>query len=366
MKRGILCCLAAGLLLLLSGCGARESVQVPELLEPVGVRTDSAVVTRGDLYATKAYEGALTARGVELSFEIDGTLAHVDIYPGKWVQQGEVLLTIDQTDLKKQLDDLTERISYLDEHGAIEDEIARLEIEKLRLTLEWVSAQGSQQQIDLAALDVEQAELDLLSAQQNRAIDRSALQREYDELAVDYGKNTITAPFSGHVFYENALLEGSYVRAYQPVVYMADPADLSLIVTQYLTDREIANNKVYALIDGQRYDVVYDPLTRDEMTALILSGQSLTSRFRVVMPEGGEEAGHAGQYGVLCMETGLVEDVLMIPSGAVLASGSGKYVYVIGEDGERVRRDVQTGRSNGIDTVIVEGLEEGETVYVGE
>ena len=137
MKRVILFGLALALALGLSGCGARESVQAPELMEPVGVKTDSAVVTRGDLYTTKAYEGSLVAKGVELSFEIEGNLAHVDIYPGKWVEEGDVLLTIDQTALKKQMDDLSRRMDYMDENGALEDEIARLEIEKLKLTLEW-------------------------------------------------------------------------------------------------------------------------------------------------------------------------------------------------------------------------------------
>ena len=52
---------------LLSGC-AREDAAVqeaPELLEPVGVRTDYAVAARRDMYTISVYEGSVVATAEE-------------------------------------------------------------------------------------------------------------------------------------------------------------------------------------------------------------------------------------------------------------------------------------------------------------
>ena len=50
---------------------------------------------------------------------------------------------------------------------------------------------------------------------------------------------------------------------------------------------------------------------------------------------------------------------------AVLADAAGKYVYVVGKNGERVRRDVKLRVPVGaIDAQVLEGLEEGERIYV--
>ena len=52
-----------------------------------------------------------------------------------------------------------------------------------------------------------------------------------------------------------------------------------------------------------------------------------------------------------------------MPSGAVMNDSGGKYVYV-DEDGSRVRRTVRAGVSTDGLVQIIEGLEEGEAVYV--
>ena len=57
MKRwkwgALLLCVAV----LFTGCAAREAepVEVPELLEPVGVSMDSAQVVRGDIYTVQTF-----------------------------------------------------------------------------------------------------------------------------------------------------------------------------------------------------------------------------------------------------------------------------------------------------------------------
>ena len=71
----------------------------------------------------------------------------------------------------------------------------------------------------------------------------------------------------------------------------------------------------------------------------------------------------AGQYAAICIWNDYVPDALLVPSGAVLKKADGKYVYV-DQNGSRVERMVKTGKSTDGLVQILEGLEEGEVVYV--
>ena len=133
MKR-ILWGLLAALLIAATLAGCARSVEVaetPELLEPVGVKVDTAVVTRGDLYAMSMYEGSVIAAAEELSFEIDGKIGEVCVWPGKWVEQGDLLFSLDQTALGERIASLVDTESDrleegLDWRARKEDSLKRL------------------------------------------------------------------------------------------------------------------------------------------------------------------------------------------------------------------------------------------------
>ncbi len=365
MKR--LLCLALAAALLLCGCAPRqETEEAPELLEPVGAKSDTAVVTRGDLYTLTMAEGSIVAAAEELSFEIDGTIGVIHVWPGKWVEEGEALMELDQTSLKERMDQLERQIEYANVNGAYDDALAEADIEMLELTLSRLRANGQadRRSIELAELNVTEARQNLRQAQELRALSTSILKEEYDQLAADYGRNVLRAPFAGNVFSQN-LTEGTSVQAEKTVAYIADPTDLTMVVSEYVSDAKLAAGRYYALIGGREYELEYEPMTREEMSAIILSGQSLTTRFRVVGPEDALSEVHAGEYAVLCVESGRINDVLMVPAGALYSSAGGRYVYVQTENG-RERRDVDIGRTNGLMTEITGGLAEGDIVYVKE
>jgi len=70
-----------------------------------------------------------------------------------------------------------------------------------------------------------------------------------------------------------------------------------------------------------------------------------------------------GDFILVCMVKDYHEQVLSIPNSAVYKDSSGTYVYLM-QDGIRVRQNVTTGYKNNVYTEIVEGLEEGDQVYV--
>ena len=368
MKR-LLFGLVLGLLALsaLTGCAGREPVQdVPELLEPVGVKVDTAVVTRGDLYKISVYEGSVVAKAEELSFEIDGRISEVSVWPGKWVEEGELLFTLDQTALEKRMAALERQISYIEDSGAYDDAAAAIDIELLEMRLEKLRADGADETaLSLAEMDVEQARLDLKQAQELRALSASSLKEELKVISADYGRNELRAPFSGNVFYLGTLVEGTAVQADKTVAYIANPDDLTLTISDYLSENKLAHSDYYALIGGKRYELTHVPMTLKEMTSILLSSRSLPTHFRIAGPQEDLADVSAGMYAAVCLENGKVEDALIIPMGALYSAGGEKYVYVQTENG-RERRTVTMGVTNGLDAQITDGLSEGEIVYVKE
>jgi len=61
-----------------------------------------------------------------------------------------------------------------------------------------------------------------------------------------------------------------------------------------------------------------------------------------------------------------LENVLLIPVKAVFVENNKQYVNVVQPDGSYEKRAVSTGLSNGTQTQVVSGLDEGETVAVGK
>ena len=120
---------------------------------------------------------------------------------------------------------------------------------------------------------------------------------------------------------------------------------------------------MYAHIGGEQYEVELIPVDQKEYVSKMLANETLTSQFRIIGPEEALDELEAGQYAVVLLYDGYIPDALLVPSGAVFRDGTGRYVYV-DEDGARVRRLVKIGKVTAGVTQILEGLEEGEVVYV--
>ncbi len=364
VKAALLLC--AALALVLTGCATKQSEPVPELLKPIGAKTDTAEVVRGELYTTTMYEGSVEARTEELSFEINGTIGTMNVYLGKWVEEGDILMELDQTARKEQMENLQAQIDYIEANGEYDDAIANVGIDFLKVDMEELIANGrSQWRRDLKQLEIDEAEMALQQAQELRALSVEELQAQLDVLNEDLGRNTIVAPCSGHVYYDPGLRVGSTVLAQKAVLYITDPNDLRFTIPNYVGEMELASSRYYALIGGQRCEVEYIPLEREEMSSILLSGSRLPTHFRVTGPEEALEKISAGESGAFCMEKGYIADALLIPVGALHNSSGELYVYVITDEGQE-KRVVSIGGRNGIVVQILDGLEEGELVYVRE
>ena len=117
------------------------------------------------------------------------------------------------------------------------------------------------------------------------------------------------------------------------------------------------------MIGAKRYTLTSIPMDTTEYLSKVLAGETMYSQFNIDTPDDNITP---GLYAALCLENEKISDALLIPANALYSDETGgRYVYVI-QNGERIRRNVKIGRRTDWLAQILEGLEEGEMVYVKE
>ena len=172
----------------------------------------------------------------------------------------------------------------------------------------------------------------------------------------------ITAPFSGQIVYITSAEAGSNIRAYGSIIGLADESRLR-ISTEYISEQKIGKlDRIYDRILDQEVPLVYVPLDGKEYISKMLAGEKIESEF---MAEMYSEDLQSGQYAAVMLIHVYRENVLTVPINAVHRDEKGRYVYKL--DGDlRVRCNVTVGISNEAEVEILEGLQEGDVVYVKE
>ena len=338
--------------------------EVPELLEPVGVKMDAVAAYVGDISNTLVYDAYVVPHVEELYFSQEGKAEEVNVIVGQEVKAGDVLVTLNQEKELERMETLRDEIAHIEMQSAFAERLMKIDLAILDRELEELRRQLplDEKAIALKQLEREQMELDWAFEASLTTMDMQRLQTELAALEANTAKVVLTAPFDGQVVYLSALERGSYISAYTPVVYLADNTRLS-IESAFISSSTLNRaDKLYGLIGTQ--SCTLEPVAMDETDYIskVLAGETVMSKFTAA---DSNESLSAGQYVAVCLVTDLAEDVLIVPSNAVYADPISYYVYVV-ENGSRVRRDVTVGLITDWETQIREGLQEGEMVYVPE
>ena len=362
-KRMVLLALVFALVLL-SGCTETTVSVAPELKEPVGVQSDMEAAYIGDIYTIDHYDGAVVPHVEELGFEVDGNIAKLNVYPGKWVEEGEVLIELDQSDVVERVESIRKELKYLEQSYAYSDALAELDIQIAEVELKQMREQGADKvQLELKENEIAQKRASLRQAQEQRIPDLRVREEELEKLESSLDKNVLVAPFSGRIVYGLELAEGSWVQAYDTLFYLADDSRLKL-TSEYVSDSKYKGAyRMYARIGSEEYEIAPMEVDEDKYISATLSGKELDTWYEILGPADKMDLLEAGQYAAICIVPKYQADVLLVPSGAIYRDASGEYVYV-NEDGERVKRPVEVGMTTAALAEITAGLEEGEVVYV--
>jgi len=337
--------ICAAMMTLLTSCS--EPVEKKELLAPVVSVGEIGVCERGDIAKLMVKDAHVEGDFEVLSFDADGYIFEIFSSVGDEVGKGDAIAALTSADF--------EEIMTLEQ----EIEEIKKENEKRRKYLE--------AQVKLKEKNGEDAEEERLTCEKEEALmDLKLSQKEarYKKLKEeDIGYNYITAPGDGHVVAVSSSDQGAYITAGTPVAAVATDETGMFISGAYIPEKEaVGYDSFYAIINGKEYPLTYVPVAKDVLASLSAASLSPKSRFTFVTPPGDEVS--IGDYAALIVVAAKKENVLTVPVNSVYTDKDGRFVYVILEGDKKERREVVTGLSDGARIEVIEGVREGESVYV--
>ncbi len=347
------------LCMILPYAAAGEEEAVPELLEPVGVQLDFEPVRRGTMSFLTLYSGEVACESEELYFEVDGKIDEICVLLGQEVKKGDLLMTLDEKNLRKDALSLEKQLSHIRQINAYENEMAEIDI---RIAETRMLSLADDAAIRQAKLDIEDMRTALRQKKELQAIDERALEATLEAAQAKLGKNEILSPFDGQIVYLADVQPDDGVQAYATMLCVADKTKPK-IVSEYISEVAYKGARsIYAMIGDGRYEVSMIPADMKENVKKSLMGVELTSEFTFQTIDDGVEI---GDYAAICFVTRYMEDALYVPVNAIYGDAQSKYVYKI-EDGSRARQNVVCGFTDTMRIQILEGLEEGDYVYIKE
>jgi Cu(I)/Ag(I) efflux system membrane fusion protein len=218
-----------------------------------------------------------------------------------------------------------------------------------------------------AAIDSSQTEAarnaqDLVAAARRRLAywDISAAQIAHLERTGEVTKTlTLTAPFRGVVL-EKMVVAGQAVMAGMKLYRLADLSTVWVEGEVFEQDLAAVGVGVPARVEVAAYPG--KPFVgRVSFVYPVVDERSRTGRVRVTLPNS-DRALRPGMYTTLYFDAQLGDDLLSLPSDAVVMTGERDLVFVAGPDGTLEARQVTLGARAGERVQVLQGVQAGERV----
>lgn len=276
-----------------------------------------------DLYVT----GTVVANeAVDLRSEISGKVIAVFFKDGQQVKEGEVLLKMEDADLKAQLRKVQAQIIL------VKDKKERYE--KL------FKIQGvSKEELDASANELE------------------SLQADADVLNVQLKRTSLVAPFNGVIGLKNISV-GAYIS---PQLIVASIQQINKVKIDFAIPEKYATqvnkgSKINFFIDG----------TDDNFSAEVLATESsvdVNTRTLMLRAVADNSLGKLkpGVFVKVTIKLATTNDALMLPSIAIVPILKGHQVFV-SHDGVAEAAKVHLGVRNDSTIQVVEGVQAGDTI----
>ena len=312
-------------------------------------------VTRGDIVKTVLVDGSLVMPDkAYLSFGVTGTVEEVMVDEANNVTKGQVLARLDALSLELSVEMAELQVEIAEEQ--VKAARAQYEIAEYNLDngVIGVSEDVLELQVDIAKTSWESAKLGLESAK---------LSLESAELNLE--KAIIVAPFDG-VVGDITISEGQEVSAatmVAPAITLVDTGDIEM--RGFIDEIDIAMVKV-----GQEVNIILDALPDEEVNGEVafisLVGTTLAGVVSYDTTITLENPVAVLRDGMSATAEVIIErhnDVLSIPNRYIRGPLENRMVVVL-VDGQQEEREITLGLSDGINTEVLSGLEEGEKVIL--
>lgn len=380
--------LAASLLMTVSGCGNKLETgldETIELIEPVGVAKSYVNPEYRNIYVYETYNATVCPAVSEKSYEVGVNFSSYAHLPGESVKKGDALVNGDTAGVDEEIKKLRE--SMADAAENYEEQVKKLteQIEKDKNDYEYklgifeklsdnpvaepsfpddnsapwqaYKAWSSQyRSFDAshryAELTYEKDTLRLKETKELYSLDYNYNSSRLKDLRKQRAEKVLYSDTDGTVLSMNYYEEGNWINKNSPVITVGDLSVKELKCK--FVSKSVINlaTDVYALVNGERFEVDYQAISSDEYKRLSERDGTVYSTFLVEDPENKVDF---GDFAVIVVVSEKREGVLCVPKASVAKDDNGQFVYVY--DGDKyVETYVQTGLSDGMFTEILSGV----------
>ncbi len=347
---------------------------------------NTAVVRRGDLSASVNATGKVQAKkSARLALPLSGSVANIFKREGDDVKMGDVILSLgadDATRRVKQAElNLQSRLLDLARAKAAPSDaditIARANLQKATIAVAAAEAAytASPNAQNDAVRQAAHADLDIARASFNRTTngptqtDIDALQNTVTSAQIDLdsakqslAQTQLTAPFTSTVVEINVHV-GELVGGFSPLATVADLTALEIAAD--IDEIDVANVQVSQSVQV-RFDAFPGETFSGKLTRLFpaASTQRGTTTYSAIVDFDGKDFKvRPGMGANLKIQTVEKTGVLLVPNRALKSVGARRAVHVVAP-GEPRDVIVETGATDGNETEIVSGVNEGDQVQL--
>jgi len=288
---------------------------------------NGVVVNPGEFNNTLSLSGSIEANEqVQITSEVSGIAQNIYFKEGQTVKKGEVLLKINDIELRAQAGATRTRQNLASEN----ERRARLLLQKEAI---------SQEEYDIASADFKtaQAQTQLLNAQ--------------------IAKTSIRAPFSGTIGLRN-ISPGTYVTPQTLVTTLVNSSDVKItfsVPEKYASQMKV-NSKITFTVAG---DSVKHAATIYALEPAV-EASTRTLRMRALAPNTNGKL-LPGTFANVILTLDKTANAYVVPTEAIVPVQNGKKVF-ISQNGKAKEVMVETGTRTDKDIVVLTGLKPGDTV----
>lgn len=291
----------------------------------------------------------------DLSFERSGKIVKIDHAVGDQVKAGEVLASLDGSDVVTQLDQA--KFQADSARAVLKQYQENLKSAKYKLkALKADSRQTyNDKQEQEKIIDADEALVD------SRIAQVASANANVKYLSLQVAKNKLTAPFDGIVSVKDAE-EGEVVVAGAPI--------FTLISSGYKIEAYFSQKDVARLKIGDRAQISLEASGNGQdlsakVTAIDPSATQMkgVSGYKVTLKLDSDAKLRAGLDADISIKVGEHNNVVTVSKADVVKKNNQLYVMVPDAQGKETLKKVRTGISSGNVTEIVSGLSAGDQIF---
>ena len=313
---------------------------------------------------------------VTVGAQTSGKIEYLPVKVGQKIKKGELIAQIDSTTQKNDVESTKAKLTSLQaqlDAAKISRKIAEKQFDRMQRLRKRDAA--SEEDLENANDTFEAAKAKVTELEASIAETKLALSTAQTNL----GYTKITAPLDGIVV-SVPVKTGQTVNANMntpTIVQIADLSKMEILI-------EISEGDIGSIKTGARvtYTVLSDPdnvyettldsidpgltlLTNGEYGEVVGSSEAIYYYGRLVVPNG-DGALRIGMTTQNVIYVDSAENALTLPVLAVKNDNGRDYVDVLTAAGEVQKRYVATGLSDGVETVVTDGVAEGENVIIAK